>query len=155
VASSGSWRYTCLPSRADLGVREVPPQLRYQGLRLVLVDPQAEVIDTPWMFSGLSLEREAGAALSLMSLVSRLPSRRAPMILAMIQSLFSAQEGRSQYGLLNAITATARETRDPELPLAARSVGWRTRRPASAASAGVEGDVQLHRYEAHCAFMTV
>src|SRR5438874_358758 len=62
-----------------------------------------------------AMEREADMVLSLMPLLSRLPRDTAAKLMGQIVGQFGADGDRSRYGLMNAVTATARETRDPEL----------------------------------------
>jgi hypothetical protein len=60
---------------------------------------------------------EAGVnlALNLLPLISRLPAPHGTEILRQIASRFFEDRDRSRFGLMNAVTSVARETRDPEL----------------------------------------
>jgi len=60
-------------------------------------------------------EVEADLALTLLPLVSRLTTRGNVEVLSQIMSRFFREEDRSRFGLANAITAFARDTRDPDL----------------------------------------
>ena len=63
-----------------------------------------------------AMEREADTVLSLMPLMSRLPRDVVGKLLTQILGEFRRGGDRSRYGLMNAVTATARQQkRDPEL----------------------------------------
>jgi hypothetical protein len=61
-----------------------------------------------------AMEHEADRVLTLLPFLSRLPRRDAVRLLDQILRRFRRDGDRSGYGLLNAVTATARQTRDPE-----------------------------------------
>jgi hypothetical protein len=57
----------------------------------------------------------ADAALSMIPLLSRLSSQAGTRSLMAILDRFQAEEDRTQFGLMNAITSVARDTPDPDL----------------------------------------
>lgn len=61
-----------------------------------------------------TLDKQADVALNMMPLLSRLPPRQAQNAIAHIMGEYHRAEDRSLFGLMNAITAVARETADPE-----------------------------------------
>ena len=75
-------------------------------------------------------EREAELALNLLSLLSRISSHHAPDLQRIIMDQFFAGSDRSSFGLTNAVTAVARDTRDPELR-------WRLEELGGAVVAGI------------------
>jgi hypothetical protein len=60
-------------------------------------------------------EIEADLALNLMPMLSRLSAVGGPRLLSEIMDRFLRDGDQSRFGLANAVTATARDTRDPEL----------------------------------------
>ena len=60
-------------------------------------------------------EIEADLALTLLPLVSRLSTGANVQLLSQIMDRFFREADRSRFGVANAITAVARDTRDPEL----------------------------------------
>jgi hypothetical protein len=60
-------------------------------------------------------ETGVNLALNLLPLISRLPAPHGAEILRQIASRFFEDPDRSRFGLMNAVTSVARETRDPEL----------------------------------------
>jgi hypothetical protein len=56
----------------------------------------------------------ADIALTLMPLLRRMPTEFATQILAEVFDRYQAGNDRSLFGIMNAVTATARDTRDPE-----------------------------------------
>ena len=60
-------------------------------------------------------EAEVDLALALLPLLSRLSTQANAELLAQIMDHFFREGDRSQFGLANAVTAVARDTRDPEL----------------------------------------
>jgi hypothetical protein len=60
-----------------------------------------------------ALEQEADLALNLMPLLGRLPADQVREILPMVLRRFRRDGDRSRYGLFNAVTSVARDTRDP------------------------------------------
>jgi hypothetical protein len=60
-------------------------------------------------------DAEADLSLNLMPMLSKLPRADAKRIVDDILGRFRRDKDRSQFGLMNAVTATARDTRDPEL----------------------------------------
>lgn len=61
-----------------------------------------------------AMEREADIMLLFLPLLSRVSRTQAPHLLSMIAQHFNRTRDRSRYGLMNAVTATARDTKDPE-----------------------------------------
>jgi hypothetical protein len=59
-------------------------------------------------------EVEADLVLNLMPMLSRLPAETRGRLLADITQRFTAERDRSLFGLMNAVTSLARDTRDPE-----------------------------------------
>lgn len=62
-----------------------------------------------------AMERAADMALMLMPLMSMYQGKQRAMLLESIMENFENEKDRSAFGLMNAITATARETRDPQM----------------------------------------
>jgi hypothetical protein len=60
-------------------------------------------------------EVEADAMLNLAPLVARLPREVASQVLGDVMGRFHAGGDRSLFGMMNAVTSAARDTRDPEL----------------------------------------
>jgi hypothetical protein len=60
-------------------------------------------------------EVDADLALELMPLLSRLPTKAGAELLRAITRRHLAGRDRTRFGLMNAVTAEARDTRDPEL----------------------------------------
>jgi len=60
-------------------------------------------------------EREADMALAMVPLLSSLPPGMAADVVRLIMSRYHASRDRSRFGLMNAVTSVARDTRDPEL----------------------------------------
>jgi hypothetical protein len=58
---------------------------------------------------------DADMALALMPLAARVPPAVAAEILGSVTRRFQAGRDRSRFGLMNAVTSLARDTRDPEL----------------------------------------
>jgi hypothetical protein len=59
-------------------------------------------------------EIEADAALNLLPLLSHLPGGGRGLFAAVVERFFGGGD-RSRFGLMNAVTSLARDTRDPEL----------------------------------------
>jgi hypothetical protein len=51
----------------------------------------------------------------MMPLISRMRLRDATEVIGQILSRFSGQRDRTRFGLMNAVTSVARDTRDPDL----------------------------------------
>jgi hypothetical protein len=64
-------------------------------------------------------------ALSLLPSLSRLPAPVAAELLASIMQRFHEGRDRSRFGLMNAVTSVARDTRDPELRWELEKIGGR------------------------------
>jgi hypothetical protein len=60
-------------------------------------------------------EMDADLALNLLPLVSRLSTRKNSDVLSQIMDRFFGEADQSRFGLANAVTAVARDTRDPDL----------------------------------------
>jgi hypothetical protein len=72
-----------------------------------------------------ALDREADFALTVLPLLDRLPEAVRVSMMGLIAGRFFGGEERSRYGLMNAITAVARETSDPELKWRLEEIGGR------------------------------
>jgi hypothetical protein len=59
-------------------------------------------------------EREADLALQLLPLLRRLPQVQAAQVVTQVMRCFTLDKDRSAFGLVNAVTAVARDTLDPE-----------------------------------------
>jgi hypothetical protein len=62
-----------------------------------------------------AIETRADRVLSLLPLLSRLPLPQGSEMLRQIATRFFEDPDRSRFGLMNAVTSVARDTRDPEL----------------------------------------
>lgn len=86
------------------------------GLRdAVRACSEAEAFSTATYQMRSATEREADLALHLVPLLSRLPKHRAAAIVSKIVDRFTVKRDRSLFGLMNAVTSVARDTRDPEV----------------------------------------
>ncbi len=74
-------------------------------------------------------EREADMALTVLPFISRLPAGVRDTVIRQILDQFSREPDRSAFGLMNAVTAVARDTRDPDLR-------WRLEELGGAVAAG-------------------
>jgi hypothetical protein len=94
-----------------------------------------------------TMNADVNTMINLMPVLSRLPKQVAAQIL----STFQRDADRSGFGFLNAITATARDTRDPELRWQLESLGGavpallrpRTRMPAASRPVAREREAAL------------
>ncbi len=59
-------------------------------------------------------EVQANLALNLLPLLTRFAASTGPEVLSRVMDQFFREEDRSQFGLANAVTAVARDTRDPD-----------------------------------------
>jgi hypothetical protein len=86
-----------------------------------------------------SLEAEVNIALMMMPMLARLPSHASTEILKRFARGFAEGRDRSRFGFMNAVTSTARDTRDPEVRwrleefggMVASGIAPRNPRPAS------------------------
>jgi hypothetical protein len=62
-----------------------------------------------------ALELDADMALAILPMMAHLPRKEAARILESILGRHSEGRDRSRFGLMNAVTSVARDTRDPEL----------------------------------------
>jgi hypothetical protein len=62
-----------------------------------------------------STQADADMALTLLPMIARLAAAGTPKIIAKIIDRFFRDGDRSQFGLANAVTSVARDTKDPEL----------------------------------------
>lgn len=62
-----------------------------------------------------AMQQEMDAVLGLIPMLRFLPHGQAQAVLRQVLGRFEADGDRSRYGLMNAVTATARDTHDPEL----------------------------------------
>jgi hypothetical protein len=76
-------------------------------------DEDAFTVAAREMQSGI--QTPADMALTVMHLVNHLPAGVASQVLEAILSRFTHDGDRSRFGLMNAVTAVARDTQDPEL----------------------------------------
>jgi hypothetical protein len=76
-------------------------------------DPEAFAAGVREMRS--AREAQADFALDLLPLLARLPAQAQPHVLRQIMERFFHEGGGSRYALMNAVTAVARDTRDPVL----------------------------------------
>jgi hypothetical protein len=60
-------------------------------------------------------ELEADLIMQVLPWLARLPQDQVPSLLADIQTRFTSGRDSSRFGLMNAVTSVARDTRDPEL----------------------------------------
>lgn len=79
---------------------------------LACIDPEAFTASVSTMRS--ASEMQADMMLNLLSMVSRLPNHQGARIMVEIMDAFEKERDPSAFGLMNAVTAVARETRDPE-----------------------------------------
>jgi hypothetical protein len=63
----------------------------------------------------VAVASEVDLALTMLPMLSRLPSHIGAELLGQIVSRFFQHADRSRFGLMNAVTSVARDTRDPEL----------------------------------------
>jgi hypothetical protein len=70
-----------------------------------------------------ALDREADFALTLLPMLDRLPENVRVSMMGMIAGRFFKEEDRSRYGLMNAVTAVARDTRDPDVKWRLEEIG--------------------------------
>jgi hypothetical protein len=71
-----------------------------------------------------SMERDADVAFSLMPLLSRFPASASGRLLQQILGHFFRDGGRTRYHLMNAVTATARDTENPQVKWELEEIGW-------------------------------
>jgi hypothetical protein len=83
--------------------------------------------------------RNSGAylMLNLAPFLSKLPREQVQRFLRDVAAQFRSEQDRTRYGLMNAVTATARETRDPELR-------WRMEELGGAVAALTRDPVRPH-----------
>ena len=74
-----------------------------------------EAFDTALRQMRTSAEREADMLLNILPLLSRMPKDAVPHLVDSMLRQFERDGDASRYGLMNAVTATARQTRDPKL----------------------------------------
>jgi hypothetical protein len=60
-------------------------------------------------------DAEADLVLNLLPMLSKMPREQAGRLVGQIAGQFRRQRDRSRFGLMQAVTATARQTRDPDL----------------------------------------
>jgi hypothetical protein len=98
------------------GLHEWEPETALQAVR-----DGIDACCAPEVFLGnvckmrAACEVQADAALNLLPLFSRLPAGVGAQVLTQILDQFFREGDSSQFGLGNAVTAIARDTRDPEL----------------------------------------
>jgi len=72
-----------------------------------------------------SVDREADFALTVLPLLDRLPEAMRVTMMGMIAGRFFSGEDRSRYGLMNAVTSVARDTKDPDVKWRLEEMGGR------------------------------
>ena len=70
-----------------------------------------------------AMESEADTLITLMPYLSRLPEAQVATLVADLLQRFGEGRDRSRYGLMNAVTARARDTKDPELRWRLEEIG--------------------------------
>src|SRR6185295_15851633 len=116
VCSNGAIMAHALQTRhlTELDLRD--PWEAEQALReAIQVCCEDETFGTSAREFRSATEREADLSLNLLSLLSRISSHHAPDLQRAIMDQFFAGSDRSSFGLTNAVTAVARDMRDPEL----------------------------------------
>jgi hypothetical protein len=106
----------------SLGSQEVPnlDELPlYEATQSVREAIAACCIEEPFLVA-VDLIREAArseidTALALLPFLSRLPAGQRELILDDVMQRFSREGDRTSFGLMNAVTSLARDTRDPDL----------------------------------------
>ena len=84
--------------------------------------------------------------LTLMPHLSRLPADQASEILEVIHKRFTAGADESRYGLINAVTSLARDTRNPELRWSLESIGGELMVTSTPAPSGAgSGELEVVR----------
>jgi len=68
-------------------------------------------------------EQQADVILNLLPFLRRMPIHSAAQLVQSIRSRFEAEGDRTTYGLMNAVTSTARDTRDPHLRWQLEEIG--------------------------------
>jgi hypothetical protein len=116
VCRNGAIVAETLEARSLEDLHELEPDSALQAIR-----DGIEACCAPEVFLGnvrkmrAACEVQADAALNLLPLFSRLPAGVGARMLTQILDQFFREGDSSQFGLGNAVTAVARETRDPEL----------------------------------------
>jgi hypothetical protein len=95
----------------DEAVAEVTGQVR----EAVQVCCEPEAFTTALSGVRSAAEREADMTLQLLPMLARLPQATGAQIVADIHARFAREGDHSVFGLMNAVTSLARDTRDPEL----------------------------------------
>jgi hypothetical protein len=72
-----------------------------------------------------AIDHEADFALTVLPLLDRLPEASRAHMMGLIAGRFFSGEDRSRYGVMNAVTAVARDTRDPDLKWRLEEIGGR------------------------------
>jgi len=72
-----------------------------------------------------AIDREADFALTVLPLLDRLPEAVRIQMMGMIAGRFFTGEDRSRYGLMNAVTAVARDTTEPDVKWRLEEIGGR------------------------------
>lgn len=116
VCKNGAiWARTLATTRLEMGetrtVEDVAPQIR----EAVRACAAPEVFRGAMEAIGSSQRRLADLEITLLSWMSGLPGERAARLLRQIVENFSREADLSAFGLMNAVTALARDTADAEL----------------------------------------
>lgn len=116
VCSNGAIVAQTLGSRSLEYLHQQEPETALHSVRKAI-----EACSAPEVFTEnvgkmrTASEAQVDLALNLMPLLSRFPTAGTPELLSQVMEQFFREGDQSQFGLANAVTAVARETRDPDL----------------------------------------
>jgi hypothetical protein len=96
------------------GQEDAPEEVLCELSEAVRACCAAEIFETYTEQLRTACEVEADAVLNLAPLLTRMPQGTAAQLMADIMLRFETGRDRSRFGLMNAITSAARDTRDPE-----------------------------------------
>jgi hypothetical protein len=114
VCTNGSVMAHALETRAiDLGDFFSPEQASETVAEAISLCASPEAFSTATRHMRSALQSDADLALSLMPLLNRLPAGQGELMLKSVVERFFRDRDRSRYGLFNAVTSVARDTRDP------------------------------------------
>ena len=117
----------------DEAVREVIVQVR----EAVRACSEVEAFATALTHVRSAAERQADLTLQLLPMLARLPQATGAQVVADILGRFGQERDQTVFGLMNAVTSLARDTRDPELRWRLEELGGGI--PAGAKPAPVPG----------------
>jgi hypothetical protein len=119
VCSNGAIRaeavQTRVVKRSDQEGDRLPTQILCELREAVRACATPQAFDESIRQMRGAMEQQAEVMLMALSFLSRAPSEVRDRLMAQIMSRFHSGGDRSRYGLMNAVTATARNTRDPEV----------------------------------------